>query len=252
MSPLDVGHILWPWTMPFDISDRVEKPYPRNGVANGHETKRCGSIGSPTTHFVTLSYHLELWFPKSILTKPVSQKGDGRLTWNEGSSTLLTLNFDFTHYLNLRIQFQLLVKLYIRIVTVDWHETEGMRVDKMLDPSYVIELGALTFGLFKLILWEKSYPRNWMANWHRTKGMWIHKLLKTVCDLDVGSHPWLWTWIYNVNFSNSHNWGMGGWLTYWEGCESDTVFDASCNMTRATDLERTCLWHWRWFGDNII
>ena len=79
--------------MPFDFSDRIEKPYPRNGVANGQGTKGCESIASPTTHFLTLIYHLELWFPKSIFDlglsrsnfekKTLFQEWDVQFAWDE-------------------------------------------------------------------------------------------------------------------------------------------------------------------------
>ena len=104
------------------------------------ELKGCESIGC-YTHFVTLNVHfthdLDLGFSRSNFENAVSQEWEGRLTWNgrdlsrQNVGTMLWLSM-FISSMTLTLDFQG-QKLYLRNGMADWHGTEGMWVDRMLD-----------------------------------------------------------------------------------------------------------------------
>ena len=70
-----------------------------------------------------------------------------------------------------------------------------------------------------------------MADWHGMKRMWVDRLLDQLYGLDLWTHPWPWTWIFKVEFSNSHISGIGRQINLeWKGCWQDTVLDPLCNL----------------------
>ena len=59
--------------------------------------------------------------------------------------------------------------------------------------------------------------------WNR-RDLRLYRMLDPLHDFDLWFHPWPWTWIFKVKFSNSHISGMGGSINMErKGCESDTI-----------------------------
>ena len=87
-----------------------------------------------------------------------------------GSGThFLPLNFILSLYLEfLRSNLK---KLYFRNGGVNWHGTNGMWVDRMLDILCDLWLWSWP-RIFNVKFGEKKpYPRKWRIDWHGTKGM---------------------------------------------------------------------------------
>ena len=137
-------HSPHPWPLPWIFKVKIWKSRISGmGWPIDMEGKGCESIGC-CTHFVTFNVHfthdLDLEFSRSNFENIVSQEWEGRLTWNvrdlswQNVGPILWLSM-FTSSMTLTLDFQgqILKKLYLRNGMADWHGTEGMWVDRMLD-----------------------------------------------------------------------------------------------------------------------
>ena len=145
LHPLcDCQHSPHPWPWPWIFKVKIWKSRISGmGWPIDMEWKGCESIGC-YTHFVTLNVHfthdLDLRFSRFNFENAVSQEWEGRLTWNERDLSrqnvgpMLWLSM-FTSSMTLILDFQgqIMKKSYLRNGMADWHGTNGMWVDRMLD-----------------------------------------------------------------------------------------------------------------------
>ena len=176
---MDVGLIVchlelsphsWPW--PFFNVKFLKSCI--SGMVDWHGMKgmRVNRTLDPLCDLEQWPWALDLGFSWSNFEKAIFQEWDGRMRWNKRD--------------------------------VSWSEVwPTLRLCSLISPM------TLTLD-FQGQISEKLYIRIGRIDWQWRKGIWVDRLLDPLCDFDFWPHPWSWTWILKVKFSNRHISGMGG------------------------------------------